>query len=103
MGDTTPGPGRRPGLLVERDWLLPFEREADPSWRLDAACIGMGDLFFIDRSQPARPAKALCAECPVIQECLEYALTNSIREGIWGGLSERERRKEKQQRARAAI
>lgn len=101
MGDTTT-PGRRPGLLVERDWLLPFEREEDPSWRLDAACIGHGDLFFIGKGVSNRPAKEICATCPVTQECLDYALTTSTFYGIWGGLTEKERRKEKQRRRREA-
>jgi WhiB family redox-sensing transcriptional regulator len=62
----------------------------------------MDHLFFIDRGASAQPAKRICAACPVINECLDYALRTSAREGIWGGLSERERRKVKQQRRREA-
>lgn len=77
-------------------------REEDASWRVHAACIGQGDLFFIERGETARPAKAICATCPVISECLEYALNNGIKEGIWGGLAERERRAIKRRRREAS-
>jgi hypothetical protein len=40
----------------------------------------------------AEPARQVCAACPVRQPCLDYAITNRITHGIWGGLTERERR-----------
>ena len=49
-------------------------------------------LFFPSRGEPAGPARQVCAACPVRQQCLDYAITNRIVHGIWGGLSERERR-----------
>lgn len=79
-----------------------FPREEDDSWRTQAACIGLGDLFFIERGDSARPAKAICAICPVIDDCLDYALANSLKHGIWGGLSERERRRVKTNRRKEA-
>jgi WhiB family transcriptional regulator, redox-sensing transcriptional regulator len=62
-------------------------------WRELAACRGAGlDLFFPERGESAEPARQVCAACPVRQPCLDYAITNRIVHGIWGGLTERERR-----------
>ena len=62
-------------------------------WRELAACRGAGlDLFFPERGESAGPARRVCAACPVRQPCLDYAITNRITYGIWGGLTERERR-----------
>jgi len=58
-----------------------------------AACRGTDlDLFFPERGEAAGPARRICARCPVRQPCLEYALSNPITHGIWGGLTDRERR-----------
>ena len=62
-------------------------------WRERAACCGTAlDLFYPERGQSAGPARQVCARCPVRQPCLDYALSNRISSGIWGGLTERERR-----------
>ena len=62
-------------------------------WRELAACRGADlDLFFPGRGESAGPARRICAACPVRQPCLDYAITNRIVHGIWGGLTERERR-----------
>jgi WhiB family redox-sensing transcriptional regulator len=62
-------------------------------WRQQAACHGTDlNLFYPERGQSAKPARQVCARCPVRQPCLEYALSNRITSGIWGGLTERERR-----------
>jgi WhiB family redox-sensing transcriptional regulator len=62
-------------------------------WRQQAACHGTDlDLFYPERGESAGPARQVCARCPVRQPCLEYALSNRITSGIWGGLTERERR-----------
>jgi WhiB family redox-sensing transcriptional regulator len=50
------------------------------------------DVFFPERGETAGPARQVCAACPVREPCLEYALNNRITHGIWGGLTERERR-----------
>jgi len=62
-------------------------------WRQRAACLSADpDLFFPDRGESAEPARQVCAQCPVRQPCLEFAISHGIMHGIWGGLTERERR-----------
>ena len=78
------------------------------SWLGRAACAGMdGPLFFgpEDEARPEREirearAKAVCQLCPVRGQCLDYALGNSIRYGIWGGLNQEERARERRRRVR---
>lgn len=48
--------------------------------------------FFPGRGQSSQPAKEVCAKCRVREECLEFALENVIQHGVWGGLTERQRR-----------
>jgi WhiB family transcriptional regulator, redox-sensing transcriptional regulator len=70
-------------------------------WDL-ANCLGVDpDLFFPERGASTKEAKEVCRGCIVRQDCLEYALTNSEKFGIWGGMSERERRRIRRQRAMA--
>jgi WhiB family redox-sensing transcriptional regulator len=70
---------------------LAFDHAA---WTAHAACKGSAaHLFFPGRGETHAPAKAVCRTCPVSDECLQYALDNSIKHGIWGGMSERERRR----------
>jgi len=49
-------------------------------------------LFFPPDGGSAEPGRRICAQCPVREPCLDYAVSNGIVHGIWGGLSERERR-----------
>ena len=71
-------------------------------WQLKANCLGVDpDLFFPERGASTKEAKAVCRGCVVRDECLEYALANGEKFGIWGGLSERERRRIRRQRALA--
>jgi WhiB family transcriptional regulator, redox-sensing transcriptional regulator len=66
----------------------------DAAWRLDALCAETDpEAFFPEKGGSTREAKRVCAGCAVRSECLEYALGNDERFGIWGGLSERERRR----------
>ncbi|HUZ09285.1 MAG TPA: WhiB family transcriptional regulator [Acidimicrobiales bacterium] len=51
------------------------------------------DTFFPSDGLGVQEAQRICAECPVTEECLEYALVNRIDHGVWGGRSERERRR----------
>ena len=57
------------------------------------------DLFFPERGASTRRAKAICDGCPVRGECLDYALAHGEKFGIWGGLSERERRRVRRERS----
>lgn len=64
------------------------------AWQTDALCSQTDpEAFFPEKGGSTRDAKRICGECDVRGECLEYALGNDERFGIWGGLSERERRK----------
>ena len=76
------------------------EESLDRSWQEYANCLGVDpDLFFPERGASTREAKEVCRGCVVRDECLEYALHNSEKFGIWGGMSERERRRIRRQRA----
>jgi WhiB family transcriptional regulator, redox-sensing transcriptional regulator len=63
-------------------------------WQEQALCAQTDpEAFFPEKGGSTREAKKVCTGCDVRTECLEYALANDERFGIWGGLSERERRK----------
>lgn len=75
------------------------------SWRSKAACAGLETSIFYpdpDLEEEALPAKAVCAECAVREACLEYALGHREKDGVWGGCTERERRRIIRQRRRSA-
>lgn len=70
-----------------------------PEWMADANCVGIdAELFFPQRGESTKQAKEVCRGCDVQAECLAYALNNGEKYGIWGGLSERERRRIRRQR-----
>jgi WhiB family redox-sensing transcriptional regulator len=64
-----------------------------PTWFAQAACRGNTTDFSLDKGQPATAAKAICARCPVVDECLDYAIVKRETRGIWGGLTPIERRR----------
>lgn len=71
--------------LVDREIL---------SWQERALCAQTDpEAFFPEKGGSTREAKKVCQACEVRVECLEYALAQDERFGIWGGLSERERRR----------
>lgn len=80
-------------------------------WRSRAVCGGARAwLFFgpegetpVERVRREARAKAVCASCPVRAECLDFALAQHVRRGIWGGLNERERFRERLRRARREV
>jgi WhiB family transcriptional regulator, redox-sensing transcriptional regulator len=93
---------------VPDDWFVdpvrlgvPGVRRADVeedenalAWQSDALCARTDpEAFFPEKGGSTRDAKKICTSCEVRSQCLEYALQNDERFGIWGGLSERERRK----------
>ena len=64
------------------------------AWQTDSLCAQTDpEAFFPEKGGSTRDAKKICTSCEVRNQCLEYALQNDERFGIWGGLSERERRK----------
>ena len=70
------------------------EDEGELSWQERALCAQTDpEAFFPEKGGSTREAKKVCVGCDVRSECLEYALAHDERFGIWGGLSERERRK----------
>jgi WhiB family transcriptional regulator, redox-sensing transcriptional regulator len=72
---------------------LPDEPE-QPEWQERALCAQTDpEAFFPEKGGSTREAKRICLGCEVRAECLEYALAHDERFGIWGGLSERERRR----------
>lgn len=82
----------------------------DPeTWTLAARCLGRTELFFapdesesrVERRYRESQAKAVCQECAVRPECLSEALSADERFGIWGGLTERERRAARRNTARS--
>ena len=96
--------GRRPGHAACRAamgmgqgiaGLLGIGAEADAqSWQEQALCAETDpEAFFPEKGGSTREAKKICTGCEVKAQCLEYALSNDERFGIWGGLSERERRR----------
>lgn len=82
--------------------MNPSTGDIDKAWQDLANCLGVDpDLFFPERGASTREAKAVCQGCVVKDDCLEYALQNGEKFGIWGGMSERERRRIRRQRALA--
>ena len=72
-------------------------------WMTDGKCRDMPpSVFFPSDGLGVQEAQKICATCPVAEECLEYALVNRIDHGVWGGCSERERRR-LQRRRRGAL
>ena len=64
------------------------------AWMIDAQCRGAAPTeFFPSDGLGVEAAQRVCANCPVKPECLEYALEHRIEHGVWGGASERERRR----------
>ena len=51
------------------------------------------EIFHPNKGEPSKPAKRICAACPVASQCLEYALAHQERHGVWGGFTERECRR----------
>lgn len=73
---------------------MPTFIEEPTPWMEQAVCVQTdGDGFFPDKGGSTREAKRVCLGCEVRAECLEYALAHDERWGVWGGFSERERRR----------
>jgi len=92
----------------EKETTMARPGDLQVGWQYRAACKGpQSNLFFPpshierkqERLQRERAAKAICRQCPVLQECREYALVVREPHGIWGGLNEYERRQALARRA----
>jgi WhiB family transcriptional regulator, redox-sensing transcriptional regulator len=76
--------------------------EGERSWQSRANCMGVDpDLFFPERGSSTREAKEVWRGCVVREDCLEFAIANGEKFGIWGGMSERERRRVRRERVLA--
>jgi len=74
------------------------EQEGELAWQARALCAQTDpESFFPEKGGSTREAKRVCTTCEVRDQCLEYALIHDERFGIWGGLSERERRRVRRQ------
>lgn len=82
----------------------------EPSWRSQAHCRQANAAYFFppshferkpEKDQREGVARRLCADCPVRQACLDYALSVGETHGIWGGLNELQRRRVARQRSAA--
>lgn len=98
MSHTGAGPSVPGNWFVDPVFLgVPGVRRGEdeaPAWQADALCAQTDpEAFFPEKGGSTREAKRICEGCEVRSECLEFALANDERFGIWGGLSERERRK----------
>jgi WhiB family redox-sensing transcriptional regulator len=70
------------------------EPAEEPDWQERALCAQTDpEAFFPEKGGSTREAKRICLGCEVKDACLDYALAHDERFGIWGGLSERERRR----------
>jgi WhiB family redox-sensing transcriptional regulator len=68
-------------------------------WQTHALCTQVDpEIFFPERGGSSKAARSVCAQCDVRTQCLEYALNNKEQFGIWGGTSERERRRLRRER-----
>ena len=112
MNRVPPGPPGPPGaagdggrglLRIERFPDIDLETlPANPSppdhWQDRAACFGIEpDLFFPVSEDEAGAALAFCGGCRIREECLAWALKNGERYGVWGGLTEQQRRRVQRQ------
>ena len=80
--------------LDATDLAAVFGLPEEQSWQERSLCAQTDpEAFFPEKGGSTREAKKICVGCEVQAECLEYALANDERFGIWGGLSERERRR----------
>lgn len=76
------------------EFTTPDPTRADTVWMTHGLCRELDpQVFFPSTGTGVVQAQRICKRCPVSSECLEYALTYAIEHGVWGGVSERGRRK----------
>lgn len=82
-----------PRAMTDIQLVNPFGIPDEP-WIVDALCSQVDtDLFFPEKGGSTKEAKSVCARCEVREECLNYAMANDERFGIWGGMSAPDRRR----------
>lgn len=89
---------------------LPAPKESNYAWQYEGACNNYNpETFYLpfnaradEKRQLIKEAKAICKTCPVIKECLDFALNTEERFGVWGGLSAEERQTLLRKRKRVA-
>ena len=90
------------GMALPRAPLPPASAPGELDWQDQARCRETDpELFFPEKGQPSTAAKRVCMSCDVRTECLEYALRNGERYGVFGGKTERERRRIAKDRRKA--
>jgi WhiB family redox-sensing transcriptional regulator len=90
-------------IIISSFAISATSMEPAPDWQDSANCQGVDpDLFYPERGASTREAKEVCRTCEVQPDCLEASLQRTEKFGIWGGLSERERRRVRRQRAQVA-
>ena len=78
--------------------MLTAQTDNDQNWRAYALCSRSDpELFFAAGALEHKMAKVVCRKCPVRSQCLAYAMDAPIDHGIWGGMTERERRRHRRQ------
>ncbi|WP_019971360.1 WhiB family transcriptional regulator [Mycobacterium sp. 141] len=93
-GPTPMGATGRPQLSLVPDQIDVAPATEDDQWQERALCAQTDpEAFFPEKGGSTREAKRICQGCEVKDACLDYALAHDERFGIWGGLSERERRR----------
>ncbi|MEJ6574386.1 MAG: WhiB family transcriptional regulator [Actinomycetes bacterium] len=99
MSDPRPATTSQKGQAFENQGVINNDG-IELSWQERALCAQTDpEAFFPEKGGSTREAKRVCLSCDVRGECLEYALAHDERFGIWGGLSERERRRLKRRTA----
>lgn len=79
--------------LAELDARLGLDVD-EATWMIQARCLDADpEAFFPQKGGSTKEAKRICSACPVREDCLDFSLRNEERFGIWGGMSERERRR----------
>ncbi len=99
--DIRRGADRGAGPITIMPYAVPSDHllaglfgDSEQDWQERALCAQTDpEAFFPEKGGSTREAKRICAGCEVRAECLEFALAHDERFGIWGGLSERERRR----------
>jgi WhiB family redox-sensing transcriptional regulator len=105
MAPFTPGvlPGCRSSVGRDDRSREAFVSNHELEWRMLGACRGLdASVFYPENDEDAEIAKQVCRECGVRTACLEFALESREKVGVWGGATERERRRMLRQRRRTA-